>query len=464
MAGILAPSEAKLRPNTMYQIIWKIEKFLEIPDHGFPGIIFKINGIVMTVKIDKESKSIKLMCNDNNLVCNLTLLNTVMTKNAVVKSKMDYIYSFTLHKRKVWANFCDKSELTLKFELVDGDGPQDKADTMDKSVLLIETNAFEINLNCVTEFITTGQRISIRFQDKDYKFLFMNLNGEEMGICTSSLSYNEFVCFKVTNESQLEQIVNSAKRTTFHTRNNSMTLTKFYKTTVHDGSTLKEPSKTPKHPLTPQQQNSTAEPLSKMVKLVPTQQLIQYNPSVFDMFIADTLFNSKKFSDFTILVQGVRIKAHKFILAKRCTLWRNDQPGTPSSSSSSTPPPPPEDKVDLETISEWTETNFNLDTMNALLKFIYTNRPPTCMTDQLMLAALAYGVADLKLISERALIVRTKIENAVTMLSLSEKHELHNLKEHVLSFIKKNIRGPAGKELFNELIEYSRDVAFDLLK
>lgn len=165
----------------------------------------------------------------------------------------------------------------------------------------------------------------------------------------------------------------------------------------------------------------------------------------FDTSITEPLFQSKRFADFTFCVKGVHVKAHRFILAQRCKTapWQDG----------------------LDKIREWHERTIDVETLNQMLEFIYTNKIPANATEQLMLAANNYGVLDLKVALERGLVADLNLANAVSMLSLIESNPCasEDVKNDVHSFIRKNIRGPMGKSLFKELTEYSTDLAFEML-
>lgn len=164
----------------------------------------------------------------------------------------------------------------------------------------------------------------------------------------------------------------------------------------------------------------------------------------FDTTITEPLFTSKRFADFMFCFKGaVHLRAHKFILDHRCTNgpWK-----------------------DLNTINEWHERTINVYTFMELLEFIYTNKLPGRITTELMLAATAYGVLDLKVACERYFIDTLTVANAVITLSIIESNPgaSEDVKKEVRSFIQKNIRGPEGKSLFMELAAYSSALAYEM--
>lgn len=424
----MALAKPNLQPNHLYQVIWKIEKFMEIPDEDANNCLmvsFKLNSTVpVEVLISKLYREVQINC---AFPCKITILNRKLKRRKYCHG----YYYFELNSTSTWSDYC-VNDLILKLEFMNlnfMELPPPPPPLQASTVMHIETNAIELNRTIVMDDIWLF--VTVPIKGKQFHFHFLRTDEDVVQIRTMSLTNAEFLCFEVSDTSDFY------KRTTLnyydkqpyemYTKENSFSLIAYYKTTLHKEIT------------------SVALPSTGGRR----------NPPIVDVF--QSLFETKKFSDFSILVQPgrQRVKVHKFMLASRCSVWQPAQTTTGGGHH--------HHHQDLETISEWTEDRFDVDTVNALMEFIYMNRIPAAMltNEQLLLAADAYGVADLKELCQRAQIAETTIENVVSMLSLSERTKSTDLKQHATSLIRDHVCGPSGKELFVKLFKYSSDVAYD---
>lgn len=417
----------KLQRNKVYEIIWKIEMFKNLPTTGVIGVNLNLDGVLVPVLISKKNKTVQIQ--HSSYMCAVSILNKQMKPfkyNETTGEKL--VNWFKLDDITLWPSLCVNSSLTLQIEIYNY---YTGLDRIEKSELIVETCATVVN--CDTTITQPRQTVAIPILEKVYHFHFC-LDEGSMTVQSKSFSEDEFVCF-TRNTRKKQQYSLSKTSDTLKlqdTSKNILTLSTYYKTTINsNGNKLKETEKTTSSSVTEQ------------------------NLPKFDTSIWEPLFASKKFADFLILVQGVPVMAHKIILANRCSFWK-----TPPAKNQNTQTK----TVDLETISDYVEERFDWDTMNVLLEFLYTNRIPKVITEKLVHMAAAYGVADLTLICEQTLIKQTTIENAVWLLSLSKLSELGDLEQHTVSVIKANIRGPSGMKLFKELMAFSPDLAYDILK
>lgn len=136
-------------------------------------------------------------------------------------------------------------------------------------------------------------------------------------------------------------------------------------------------------------------------------------------------FVANKFCDISIDVQGQRIRAHKTALAIGSTIWhdlivKNEK---------------------LDTINI---TDFDYATVQELIVFMYTGNV-NHVTDQLLIAADTFGVADLKNICEVELSKTIEKKNVAKLLMLADRYKAISLYDKVVDFIEKNL--PAFMEM-----------------
>lgn len=451
---------AELLPNKVYKLIWKIEDFknIEIPDGGADNDIF-INACFrlesdyeIYVQINLYNSTI---CAQHNMlnkcaVHTFSLLNGSYANKHVFHNEYDLrFYSTTakgvvIHDECFLKNNCTLSDLILQLELSLDTLAFSSSPTTTTTVLFVESKLNKPMMETFTlspavikvsvPFITTNNKLvfSISEQRGRGGGYFVRIKCVDIDVGdVVTLAYNSLIfCLSgyVRGAAERTITVNDFKL-------NIVTILRYYR-----ASAAREICIETMPPPPP--------PLSNH-ELVPFE---------FDAKQMASIYASKKYADLRINIAhgSTLIMAHKLILASRCALWK--QPAAAAASGDS----------NLATIYEWDEDRFDANTMNQLLEFVYTNRIPGVVTAQLMLAAIAYGVDELKVACESALIGATNVANAVLMLKLSENCDgdgsLDRLREHVRRFIRNGILTRSdGKVLFNELNEYSSDSLYAIL-
>ncbi|KAM8715527.1 hypothetical protein ACLKA7_002560 [Drosophila subpalustris] len=136
----------------------------------------------------------------------------------------------------------------------------------------------------------------------------------------------------------------------------------------------------------------------------------------------DKLFESKKFSNVTIVaVGGQEIQAHKNILSARCevfeAMFNNEM----------------EEKLQ----GRVTITDVDPEVLTEMLRFIYTDQAPKLdtMCEDLLAAANKYLLERLKNMCENFLLARLTIDNAADTLILANTHNASQLQAHTIDFI-----------------------------
>ncbi|XP_003740867.1 speckle-type POZ protein B [Galendromus occidentalis] len=133
------------------------------------------------------------------------------------------------------------------------------------------------------------------------------------------------------------------------------------------------------------------------------------------------LFESQKFSDVMLAVNGKEFYAHKAILAARSpvfnAMFEHDLE---------------EKKTSRVEISDMDE-----DTLKEMLRFIYTGKSNALdkMADDLLAAADKYALERLKVMCEEALCDNLSVDTAAELLTLADMHSAEQLKAHVIDFI-----------------------------
>ncbi|UYV61388.1 SPOPL [Cordylochernes scorpioides] len=133
------------------------------------------------------------------------------------------------------------------------------------------------------------------------------------------------------------------------------------------------------------------------------------------------LFESQKFSDVILNVNGREFYAHKAILAARSPVF--------SAMFEHEMEEKKQNRVDI--------TDMDHEVLREMLRFIYTGRAPNLdrMADDLLAAADKYALDRLKVLCEEALSSSLSVETAADVLILADMHSADQLKAHAIDFI-----------------------------
>ncbi|XP_064472257.1 speckle-type POZ protein-like isoform X2 [Ornithodoros turicata] len=133
------------------------------------------------------------------------------------------------------------------------------------------------------------------------------------------------------------------------------------------------------------------------------------------------LFESQKFSDVILSVNGREFYAHKAILAARSPVFAAMF----------------EHEMEEKKQNRVEITDMDHEVLREMLRFIYTGRAPSLerMADDLLAAADKYALERLKVMCEEALCSNLSVETAAEVLILADMHSADQLKAHAIDFI-----------------------------
>ena len=151
------------------------------------------------------------------------------------------------------------------------------------------------------------------------------------------------------------------------------------------------------------------------------------------------LLKSSKLSDFTIKVGNQKFTCHKAILAARSSFFERMLINNTEEEG---------------TVQELSLTDISPDTVSNMLNYIYTNTVENieeAATDLLPVAD-KYSLTGLKAMCSAALIPQIKVETAVDLALMSDKHNVENLRRAAIRYIVDNKKwyqkDPACHEVF----------------
>lgn len=133
------------------------------------------------------------------------------------------------------------------------------------------------------------------------------------------------------------------------------------------------------------------------------------------------LFESSKFSDVILSVEGREFFAHKAILAARSPVFAAMF----------------EHEMEEKKQNRVEITDMDNEVLNEMLKFIYSGKAPQLekMADDLLAAADKYDLERLKVMCEEALCSNLAVDTAADVLILADMHSAQQLKAHAIDFI-----------------------------
>ncbi len=143
--------------------------------------------------------------------------------------------------------------------------------------------------------------------------------------------------------------------------------------------------------------------------------------------MAESLFESRRLADFTFVVDGVELAAHKAVVADRCpvfaAMFQNEM----------------REKRTNRAVLE----DVGADTFQQLLRYIYTGRleeEPRRLDDvvDLLAAAERYGLEHLKEVCETTLCRRLSADNVVELLVAADLHRARRLERAAVDLLRRN--------------------------
>ncbi|XP_008545839.2 speckle-type POZ protein isoform X1 [Microplitis demolitor] len=145
------------------------------------------------------------------------------------------------------------------------------------------------------------------------------------------------------------------------------------------------------------------------------------------------LFLSKQDSDVILVVRDEEFQAHKSILKVRSPVFRamftaNIKPNT-------------KDRIKLP--------DMDPVIFNSILEFIYTDKVPDVITEELLDAAEKFQLELLKKICEEFFCESVSTENVVSMLILADKYNAKQLLEYSVEFIVSNAKSVIDTPAYN---------------
>lgn len=153
-------------------------------------------------------------------------------------------------------------------------------------------------------------------------------------------------------------------------------------------------------------------------------------------------FAANKLCDISLHVQDKQIRAHKIALSSGSTIWRDLIAK--------------DEKLDSIHI-----TDFEYETIKEMIEFMYTGNVKLA-TDQLLVAAVKYGVDCLKKLCEKQLIETIKMENVVNLVVLADNYKAIELYYKAIEFIVKNRKAFSESEEATRFFNMCPELAFTI--
>jgi speckle-type POZ protein len=134
-----------------------------------------------------------------------------------------------------------------------------------------------------------------------------------------------------------------------------------------------------------------------------------------------SLFETQKFSDVILSVDGHDFHAHKAILAARSPVFAAMFEHEMEEKK--------QNRVEIK--------DMDREVLNEILRFIYSEKAPQLekMADDLLAAADRYDLERLKVMCEEALCSNLSVDTAAEVLILADMHSAQQLKAHAIDFI-----------------------------
>lgn len=144
-----------------------------------------------------------------------------------------------------------------------------------------------------------------------------------------------------------------------------------------------------------------------------------------------SLFETKEYSDFDLLVDGKSIKVHKSILGARSPVFAALMPISDT-------------KMEVNDLS--------YEAMVEFLRYMYTDQANVNnISQELLLASIKYEMAELKSLCYKNIVSKMDDENAANYLKFAHENNLEDLKATVLNYFQKHGKAIMKTDGFQEL-------------
>lgn len=145
------------------------------------------------------------------------------------------------------------------------------------------------------------------------------------------------------------------------------------------------------------------------------------------------MFESEKFSDFTLVVNGKNLKVHKTILAARSPMFAAQMPGSNV------------DKMEI--------TDLSYEAVLEFLRYIYTDQVENIdnISKDLLLASIRSKMEGLKPICYENIISKMDVANGADCLKFAHENKLQELRVASLDFFKKHAKAIIKTDGFENL-------------
>lgn len=185
--------------------------------------------------------------------------------------------------------------------------------------------------------------------------------------------------------------------------------------------------------------------ISAVCKIVPeVKNEIQIKENSFSEGIKE-LFESKMLSDFSLLVDGIEIRAHRFVLSVRCPVLRALLADKTTA------------KLEINDIS--------YEAVNEFLRYIYTGEIENIdkFPEELLLASIKYKMKGLQAICCENIISNMDPKSSVDWFLIAHHNQIDELKDKTSDFIQENTKAILETDWFNKMKEKDLRLILDVV-
>ncbi|KAL9888051.1 protein roadkill-like isoform 1-T1 [Glossina fuscipes fuscipes] len=161
------------------------------------------------------------------------------------------------------------------------------------------------------------------------------------------------------------------------------------------------------------------------------------------------LLENGKFSDVTLVVCNLEVKAHKNILAARSDVFAAMF----------------EHNMEESKLNRVLIEDIDYNVLNEMLKFVYTGRAPNIdkMAHELLVVANKYAMENLKEMCEDVLSAKLSVKTAAETLALADVYNAGQLKAHTVAYIKNHLTDVMQTQGWQDMIATRSYLMADVL-